>query len=56
MIGGITWKCRSRGDKYRFNSQDNSETYPDLTEEEVEQVRQHVVVDSVIKNNTIETR
>jgi len=31
------------------------ETYPDLTEEEVEQVRQHVVVDSVIKNSTIET-
>lgn len=32
------------------------ETYPDLTEEEVEQVRQHVVVDSVIKNGTIETQ
>jgi superfamily II DNA or RNA helicase len=30
------------------------ETYPDLTDEEVEQVRQHVVVDSVIKNSTIE--
>lgn len=32
------------------------ETYPDLTEEEVEQVRQHVVVDSVIKNGIIETQ
>lgn len=32
------------------------ETYPDLTEEEVEQVRQHVVVDSVIKNGTIENQ
>ncbi|SEA56178.1 Superfamily II DNA or RNA helicase [Flavobacterium gillisiae] len=32
------------------------ETYPDLTDEEVEQVRQHVVVDSVIKNSTIETQ
>jgi superfamily II DNA or RNA helicase len=30
------------------------ETYPDLTDEEVESVRQHVVVDSVIKNGTIE--
>jgi len=30
------------------------ETYPDLSEEEVEAVRQHVVVDSVIKNGTIE--
>ena len=30
------------------------ETYPDLTEEEIEAVRQHVVVDSVIKNGTIE--
>jgi superfamily II DNA or RNA helicase len=30
------------------------ETYPDLTDEEVETVRQHVVVDSVIKNGTIE--
>ena len=30
------------------------ETYPDLTDEEVEQVRQYVVVDSVIKNSTIE--
>lgn len=30
------------------------ETYPDLTDEEVEAVRQHVVVDSVIKNSTIE--
>jgi superfamily II DNA or RNA helicase len=30
------------------------ETYPDLTDEEVEAVRQHVVVDSVIKNGTIE--
>lgn len=27
--------------------------YPDLTEEQVEEVRQHVVVDSVIKNGTI---
>lgn len=32
------------------------ETYPDLTEEEVEEVRQHVVVDSVIKNGHIETQ
>tara|TARA_R110000764_G_scaffold235326_1_gene329798 strand:- start:8380 stop:10320 length:1941 start_codon:yes stop_codon:yes gene_type:complete len=30
------------------------ETYPDLTDEEVESVRQHLVVDSVIKNATIE--
>lgn len=30
------------------------ETYPDLKEEDVEAVRQHVVVDSVIKNGTIE--
>lgn len=30
------------------------ETYPDLSDEEVEAVRQHVVVDSVIKNGTIE--
>ncbi|MEP2059799.1 MAG: DEAD/DEAH box helicase [Maribacter litoralis] len=30
------------------------ETYPDLTDEEVEAVRQHVVVDSVVKNGTIE--
>lgn len=30
------------------------ETYPDLTEEQVEEVRQYVVVDSVIKNSTIE--
>jgi hypothetical protein len=30
------------------------ETYPDLTEEEVEEVRQHIVVDSVVKNGTIE--
>lgn len=30
------------------------ETYPDLSDEEVEAVRQHVVVDSVIKNSTIE--
>lgn len=30
------------------------ETYPYLTEEDVEAVRQHVVVDSVIKNSTIE--
>ena len=32
------------------------ETYPDLTEEQVEEVRQFVVVDSVIKNGTIETQ
>ncbi len=30
------------------------EVYPDLKEEDVETVRQHVVVDSVIKNSTIE--
>jgi superfamily II DNA or RNA helicase len=30
------------------------EVYPDLSEEEVEAVRQHVVVDSVIKNSIIE--
>jgi superfamily II DNA or RNA helicase len=30
------------------------EVYPDLNEEEVEAVRQHVVVDSVIKNSKIE--
>jgi len=30
------------------------EIYPDLDEEDVEAVRQHVVVDSVIKNSTIE--
>ncbi|QOD61099.1 ATP-dependent helicase [Polaribacter haliotis] len=30
------------------------ETYPDLSDEEVESVRQHVVVDSVVKNGTIE--
>tara|TARA_R110002096_G_C14658584_1_gene727336 strand:- start:5472 stop:7415 length:1944 start_codon:yes stop_codon:yes gene_type:complete len=30
------------------------ETYPDLTDEEVEAVRQHIVVDSVIKNGRIE--
>lgn len=30
------------------------ETYPDLSEEQVEEVRQFVVVDSVIKNSTIE--
>lgn len=30
------------------------ETYPDLSDEEVEAVRQHVVVDSVIKNGTVE--
>ncbi|WP_027126303.1 DEAD/DEAH box helicase [Gelidibacter mesophilus] len=30
------------------------ETYPDLSDEEVEAVRQYVVVDSVIKNSTIE--
>lgn len=32
------------------------ETYPDLSEEQVEEVRQYVVVDSVIKNSTIETQ
>ena len=32
------------------------ETYPDLTEEQVEEVRQYVVVDSVIKNANIETQ
>lgn len=30
------------------------EVYPDLSEEDIEAVRQHVVVDSVIKNSTIE--
>lgn len=30
------------------------EVYPDLNDEEVEAIRQHVVVDSVIKNSTIE--
>lgn len=30
------------------------EVYPDLSEDDVEAVRQHVVVDSVIKNGTIE--
>jgi hypothetical protein len=30
------------------------EVYPDLNEDEVEAVRQHVVVDSVIKNSVIE--
>ena len=30
------------------------ETYPDLDEDDIEAVRQHVVVDSVIKNGTIE--
>lgn len=30
------------------------EIYPDLSEDDVEAVRQHVVVDSVIKNSTIE--
>lgn len=30
------------------------EVYPDLNEEDIEAVRQHVVVDSVIKNGTIE--
>lgn len=30
------------------------EVYPDLDEEDVEAVRQHVVVDSVVKNGTIE--
>lgn len=32
------------------------ETYPDLNEKQVEEVRQYVVVDSVIKNSTIETQ
>ena len=32
------------------------ETYPDLTEQQVEEVRQYVVVDSVIKNANIETQ
>ena len=32
------------------------EVYPDLNEEEVEAVRQHVVVDSVIKNSVIEAQ
>lgn len=32
------------------------EVYPDLSDEEVEQVREHVVVDSVIKNGHIETQ
>ena len=32
------------------------ETYPDLTDEEVEAVRQHVVVDSVIKNSEIDNQ
>lgn len=30
------------------------DTYPDLDDDEVESIRQHVVVDSVIKNGTIE--
>jgi len=30
------------------------ETYPDLSDEDIEAVRQHVVADSVIKNSTIE--
>jgi len=30
------------------------ETYPELSDEEVEEVRQHIVADSVIKNGTIE--
>jgi superfamily II DNA or RNA helicase len=30
------------------------ETYPDLSDDEIEEVRQHIVVDSVIKNGTIE--
>lgn len=30
------------------------ETYPELSDDEVEEVRQHIVVDSVIKNGTIE--
>ena len=32
------------------------EIYPDLSEDDVEAVRQHVVVDSVIKNSTIEVQ
>jgi len=32
------------------------EIYPDLSDEDVEAVRQHVVVDSVIKNSTIEVQ
>ena len=32
------------------------ETYPDLTDEQVEEVRQYVVVDSVVKNANIETQ
>ena len=32
------------------------ETYPDLTDEEVEAVRQYVVVDSVIKNSDIDVQ
>ncbi|UAM99374.1 ATP-dependent helicase [Polaribacter litorisediminis] len=32
------------------------ETYPDLSDEDVEAVRQHVVVDSVTKGSTIETQ
>jgi hypothetical protein len=32
------------------------EVYPDLSDEDVEAVRQHVVVDSVIKNSTIEVQ
>jgi len=31
------------------------ERYPDLNEEEIEEIRQHVVVDSVIKNGEIKT-
>ncbi|GGE27481.1 DEAD/DEAH box helicase [Psychroflexus planctonicus] len=30
------------------------ETYPDLSDDEIEEVRQHIVTDSVIKNGTIE--
>ena len=30
------------------------ETYPELSEDEIEEVRQHIVVDSVVKNGTIE--
>lgn len=30
------------------------ETYPDLSDEDIEAVRQHVVVDSVVKNGTLE--
>lgn len=32
------------------------ETYPDLTDEEIEAVRQHIVVDSVVKNSEIDVQ